>query len=311
MLDSAGPQAGQIERLWWMMFWVCTVVFVVVVALLCIAMARGHDGADKEDAAPEKKRRLARTVGAGVAVTAVILIVFLVASIQTGDAIHGIESPGARTISITGQQWWWEARYEDPAPSDIVTTANEIHIPVGEPVHLKLRSKDVIHSFWVPNLHGKKDLIPGEESSLWLQADRAGVFEGQCAEFCGMQHAHMRFLVIAQAPEEFQAWLEQQRLPAREPATPSAERGREVFLSSTCIMCHTIRGTPAGGKVAPDLTHLAGRRTLAAAAVPNTRGYLAGWILDPQRIKPGNHMPPNGIASEDLQALLDYLTSLE
>jgi cytochrome c oxidase subunit 2 len=201
-------------------------------------------------------------------------------------------------------------RYQDPAPSRSFSTANEIHIPVGRPVELTLRSIDVIHSFWVPNLHGKKDLIPGQVNTLLLQADRAGVFRGQCAEFCGLQHANMALHVVAEPQEQFAKWQAQQRRPAPEPANDAQRRGREVFMASSCVLCHKIGGTMAGGVTGPDLTHVASRLSLAAGTLPNTRGHLAGWIVDPQMHKPGNNMPPNLLSPGDLQALLSYLDTL-
>ena len=189
-------------------------------------------------------------------------------------------------------------------------TANELHIPVGRPVVVKLQSPDVIHSLWVPNLAGKKDLIPGRTTALRLRADQPGIYRGQCAEFCGFQHAKMALLVIAEHPEEYERWAQSQRESARMPESDLAKRGQRVFLTAPCVMCHAIQGTPANGKTGPDLTHVASRRTLAAATVPNTRGYLAGWIVDPQHIKPGTNMPAITLAPDDLQALLAYLESL-
>jgi cytochrome c oxidase subunit 2 len=185
-----------------------------------------------------------------------------------------------------------------------------MHIPVGQPIVLKLTSHDVIHSFWAPNLHGKRDLIPGHVTTIGFQADKPGVFRGQRAEFCGYQHA-MAFLIVAESPDEFSAWLDQQRRPAAQPLDAVQQRGQEVLLSSPCMMCHTIQGTPAGGKVAPDLTHLASRRTIAAGTLPNTPGHLAGWIIAPQNIKPGSNMPPNTLDPDALQSLLAYLMSLK
>lgn len=310
-LDPAGHQAARIDHLWWLMFWVSTAVFGLVILFLCIAVVRRASGEDKQPPPRPVQRRLTAVVSGAVVVTVIILFIFLTDSFLTGRTLSSIEAPNARIITITGHQWWWKVRYEDPIASNIVVTANEIHIPVGEPVQFKLKSSDVIHSFWIPNLHGKRDLIPGRTTTLWIRADRPGAFDGQCAEFCGMQHARMRFRVIAQEPQEFQLWLEHQRAPARTPSTPSEQRGQKVFLSNTCIMCHTIRGTRAVASVAPDLTHLASRQTIAANTLRNTRGHLGGWVLDPQRIKPGNRMPPNDIAPEDLHPLLDYLMSLE
>jgi cytochrome c oxidase subunit 2 len=183
-------------------------------------------------------------------------------------------------------------------------------VPVGRRVAVELRSTDVIHSFWPPNLTGKRDLIPGNENSLWFEADSAGVYRAECAEYCGHQHAKMALLVVAESPDSFSRWLVQQRDTAHTPADSLTLRGQEVFLSSSCVMCHAIGGTPAGSRVGPDLTHLAGRATIAAGTLPNTRGNLAGWILDPQQIKPGAKMPPNQLSPQDLRALLAYLETL-
>jgi cytochrome c oxidase subunit 2 len=308
-LDPAGPQAGRISDMWWLMFWVCSAVFVLVIAFLLMAVFRRRP--QGEPAAAEKtERNLTRAVTAAVAATVVILFVFLVASFLIGRRISSPPGPDPVMIKVTGYQWWWGVEYEDPLPSNIVTTANEIHIPVGHTVALKLTSRDVIHSFWVPNLHGKRDLIPGHETTLWFKADREGLFRGQCAEFCGHQHAHMAFVVVAEPPDQFYAWLDGQRRPAAQPSAPDQARGQQVFLSAPCVMCHTIKGTPAGSRVGPDLTHVASRQSIAAGTLPNTRDHLERWVLDPQSIKPGNRMPPNKLSSEDLQALLTYLESL-
>jgi cytochrome c oxidase subunit 2 len=260
------------------------------------------------DIPPERGKTTLTLVG--VVATIAILFGLLFHSVATDRAISTFPRKDMRTIEVIGHQWWWEVRYLDPTPDRIAETANEIHIPVGEPIKIKLTSRDVIHSFWVPNLHGKMDMIPGQTNYMWLQADEPGVFRGQCAEFCGLQHTFMGFLVVAQPPAEFEAWLERQRRPALQPTTPLQARGQEVFLSTACTLCHAIRGTRALGQVAPDLTHLASRRTLAAATVPNTRGNLAAWIVDPQHIKRGNFMPPVPLAPEQLQPLLTYLESL-
>jgi cytochrome c oxidase subunit 2 len=189
-------------------------------------------------------------------------------------------------------------------------TANELHIPTGRPIVLKVTSRDVIHSFWVPNLQGKRDLIPGYTTALWLQADRTGVFRGQCAEFCGLQHAHMALDVVAESDRDFEGWLDAMRQPGRAPPEPAARRGHDVFMQARCAGCHTIRGTEAAGQTAPDLTHIATRSTLGAGTLPNTPENLTAWIQDPQRVKPGNQMPPNPLAADDLQALVAYLETL-
>jgi cytochrome c oxidase subunit 2 len=297
------------------MFWVCLAVFAVVMAFVLAAVfrRRGLSLAAPvvvmQDAAVE--RGLTRSVAAGVAMTVAILFVFLFASVFTGRSVAALSASEPLTLEIVGRQWWWEIVYTNAEPYKIVRTANELHIPVGTPVLLKLLSHDVVHSFWVPSLHGKRDLIPGKETELWIQADRPGTYEGQCAEFCGHQHAHMRFLVVADTPDAFNAWLEAQRLPAAPPAAAEAEHGRQVFMKSSCILCHTIHGTQAAASNGPDLTHVGSRMSLGAGAIPNTRGHLAGWVVDSQTIKPGNHMPMNNLTSEDLQGLIAYLESLQ
>jgi len=201
--------------------------------------------------------------------------------------------------------------YPNPQADQTVTTANEIHVPVGTPVVVLTNSADVIHSFWPPSITGKRDLMPGYSTAFWFQVDQPGVYRGQCAEFCGLQHAHMGFSIVAQSVSDFQAWQQQQLKPAAEPTDQELARGRAVFLTHTCLMCHTIRGTDAGSRVGPDLTHLASRKMIAAETLPNTTGALAGWIVDPQRIKPGARMTPNPLAPDDLQALVSYLRSLQ
>ncbi|HLU83462.1 MAG TPA: c-type cytochrome, partial [Trueperaceae bacterium] len=210
------------------------------------------------------------------------------------------------TIEVIGHQWWWEVRY----PESGVVTANEVVIPVGETVRLELSSVDVIHSFWVPVLNGKMDLIPGQTTSLPLEASLAGEYFGFCAEFCGVQHARMNLLVVAQERSDFDAWLATQQLAAPPPNDATTLAGQQVFLGSACVYCHTVRGTNASGKLGPDLTHLASRRLLGAGALPNTRGNLAGWIVNSQTTKPGNRMPPMYLGGSELQSLLAYLETL-
>ena len=317
VLNPAGPQAARISRLWWLMLYVCTAVFIVVIISVLVALYRASKKrtavSDAVHLTPEPRaeRRMTRVVTGAVLLTVIILFVFLIASFRTGRATYALADPSAMVIKVTGHQWWWEVEYEDQLPSNIFKTANEIHIPVGRPVQLLMTSSDVIHSFWAPNLDGKKDLLPGHVTSIWLKADHEGEFWGQCAEFCGHQHAHMRFVVIADSPDKFDAWLVAQRAPSTQPVNDEQTKGQQVFLGSPCIMCHTIRGTDAGGAVAPDLTHLASRKAIAAGTLPLTRGHLAGWITDSQEIKPGNRMPPVPLPPEDLQTLLSYLESLK
>jgi cytochrome c oxidase subunit 2 len=313
-LYPAGPQAGRIIDLWWMMFYVTGTVFLVVMGFLVASLVRRRRpqtaGADVQPE-PGAERRMSHAVLAGVGLTVVILFVFLVRSYVTGRALDSVGEPEHLTVTVVGHQWWWEVRYENATAAYVLTTANEIHLPVGRPVLFKLTSTDVIHSFWVPNLHGKTDLVPGHQNVTWLRADREGTYRGQCAEFCGHQHAHMAFTVVVEPYDRFKAWYDAQLAAAAEPANPSQAQGRQVFLSSPCVMCHTVRGTDAGSRVGPELTHVASRGTLAAGTLENTRGHLAGWVVDSQRIKPGNRMPPNNLEPADLQALLDYLQSLK
>jgi cytochrome c oxidase subunit 2 len=215
------------------------------------------------------------------------------------------------TIRVRGQQWWWQVIYPNHNPALAFETANEIHIPVGKNVRLELEGVDVIHSFWVPSLAGKQDLVPGRHNILTIRAERPGVYRGQCAEFCGLQHSHMAVLVIAEAGADYDRWVATQRESAVTPTDPEADTGRAVFISKPCAACHTIRGTPAAAKTGPDLTHVGGRRTIAAGLVERTRGSLAAWIADPQTLKPGNNMPLVPLTSDELRALSAYLESLK
>ena len=310
VLSPAGIQASSIHALWLLMLWVCTAVFITVLTALVVAVVRGTGNSSKEESALPSDRSLTRSVGVGVALTVVTLLVLLVASVWTGRTVGSLHASTATTIAITGHQWWWEVQYEDAVPSRRVVTANELHIPMNRPVVLKVTSRDVIHSFWVPNLQGKRDLIPGYTTALWLQASRAGVFRGQCAEFCGMQHAHMALDVVAESDQEFAEWLDAMRRAGPDPPDQTVRKGRDVFMQARCAGCHTVRGTEAAAQIAPDLTHIATRSTLGAGTLPNTPDNLAIWIRDPQRVKPGNQMPPNPLAADDLQALVAYLETL-
>jgi cytochrome c oxidase subunit II len=314
MFDAAGPQAARVLDLWWLMLAVCLAVFVAILVFFGLALwrapkTRGRTAPDLTSLeVPERGARAA--VAAAVAASVGLLIVLMLASFVTDRALANLPPPDLR-IELVAHRWWWEARYDASDPSKTFSTANEIHIPVGRSVLLELKADDVIHSFWVPNLGGKKDLIPGRTATLALRADKPGIFRGQCAEFCGAQHAKMATLVVAMPPEEYEAWAEAQRKSAPDPASELQVRGRELFVTGTCAMCHTIQGTPANARRAPDLTHLASRQTLAAGTIPNTRGHLAGWILDPQGIKPGVNMPANPMPPQDLDALIAYLETLK
>jgi cytochrome c oxidase subunit II len=311
MFNPQGPAARSMANLGWFLIGLSCVIYLLVMTALAVAIfRRRHDN----DMSPAVTARLTQRVVLASGATVVILVALTVVTVVADRGLNSPSGPGAITVDVTGHQWWWDFQYRDVSPNDFVTSPNELHIPVGMPVVLKAQSRDVIHSFWVPNLHGKRDLIPGQVTHTWIQADRAGVYRGQCAEFCGQQHAHMALVVVAEPIDRFQAWIRRQRQPAAQPPNGLSgdrqRRGRDVFMQSPCVTCHTIRGTDAGSRVGPDLTHVGSRLTLAAGTLPNTRGHLAGWIVNAQSVKPGNRMPPNGLMPDDLQNLLAYLRSL-
>ena len=307
VLDAAGVQAGRIETLWWLMFWVTTVVTVLVFVALGWAVMRAR----RADAAGTDDRHLLRSVTGATVATVVILFGLLIGTIITSRAIAGEYDASALQVEVTANQWWWNVEYQHPDPSQRVRTANEMHIPVGRTVGIKLLANDVIHSFWVPSLHGKLDAIPGHETTLWVRADRAGVYRGQCAEYCGAQHAHMAFIVIAEPPDDFERWLQAQRSSAAPPQSTEEQRGLAVIQRTACVMCHTIRGTAAGGRMGPDLTHVSSRGTLLAATLPRTIENLHRVIADTQQIKPGARMPRLGLADDDRAAIVAYLERLK
>jgi len=317
-VDPAGPPSGNIAGLWWFFLWLLTAIFVIVLAMTLVALLRTPRSVEQESVKSthrppqETEAKLTRVVAGATIATIAILFVLLVTSIGTGKGISELpHKEKGMTIEVTGNQWWWHVRYANDDPSRVLETANEIHIPVGRPIMIRGMSNDVIHSFWIPNLNGKRDLIPSRVTTEWIQADHPGVFRGQCAEFCGLQHAHMALWVIAEPEAQFNAWMNRQLQAAAPPSDPVKQHGQQVFLDHACVYCHAIRGTTASGQVAPDLTHFASRRSIAAGTLPNTIGNLGGWILDPQSIKPGNHMATIAVNSNDLQPLLEYIESLK
>jgi cytochrome c oxidase subunit 2 len=326
-MQPIGPHARLILSLHHTFVAICTAVFVAVVLALAGALLGGRArarrassepmvfsgpgaGASADHEALRGEHAANRTVVVAIGLTVALLFILLVASVTTGRALAAKEPEQAQLIEITGHQWWWEIHYIDPDPSKIVVTANELHLPVGRPVRLRLRSQDVIHSFWVPRLHGKTDLIPGEERFTVIEADSPGIFRGQCAEFCGYQHAHMGLRVVAELPGAFEVWRQSQQAMGHTPETPEQTRGRQVFETKTCAMCHSVRGTSAFANRGPDLTHVASRMNLAAETIPNDETHLAQWILNPQAIKPGAQMPPNALPPDDIRALVAYVGAL-
>jgi cytochrome c oxidase subunit 2 len=309
VLAPAGTQSSSIYSLWSLMLLASVVVFTVTLLFVIAGLIRGVRRT-RNEGSPSSERTLGRAVAAAIGATVTILIALLVASVWTGRRVASLHASSAVTIEVTGHQWWWEIAYDDAVPSRRVTTANEIHLPLGRPVVLKVTSRDVIHSFWAPNLLGKRDLIPGYTTAVWLQVDRPGVFREQCAEFCGLQHAHMAFDIVAEPEADFDRWLDGMRQPASEPHGAIEQHGRDLFMTNRCAGCHAVTGTAAHGQVAPDLTHVATRSTIGAGTLPNTREHLQAWIKDPQASKPGNQMPANPLSADDLQALLAYMERL-
>jgi cytochrome c oxidase subunit 2 len=306
-----GAPAIELRQLMFLFVVICAIVWLCVIVVLIAALLRRRrplGAGDKDRAQRQRKLRL-------MVVSATICTALIIAGLTTASffVTHRIDSLGAPafTIRIRGEQWWWRITYPNHDQALAFETANEIHIPVGRTIRLELEAADVIHSFWVPSLAGKQDLVPGRSNTLTIRVERAGVYRGQCAEFCGLQHGHMAAFVIAEPPAEFEKWAALQRQPAPAPTVGEASAGRSVFLSKPCAACHTVRGTVAVGKTGPDLTHLGSRKTIAAGLLDTTRGSLAAWIADPQTLKPGNNMPMTPLTSDELQALSAYLESLK
>ena len=312
-LRSFGSRGQQISDL----IIALSVLSVVVVLIIGIAVLAGSlrrragGGPDAAGRWPvERAGNGMPWIVVGLPLTVLALAGSVVWTMVTMAAIANPPSEPRLTIEIMGHQWWWELRYLSDDPSREFTTANEIHIPIGEPIRFRLGSADVIHTFWVPALSGKTDLIPGQTNVTWLEADEPGVYRGQCNEYCGRQHAHMALSLFADPPDKFKAWQDAQIEGAHPPAAQAAADGQTGF-ARRCSVCHTVRGTLAGGHVGPDLTHLMSRTTLAAGTLPNTVGNLSGWIASPQGIKPGCKMPNLDLSGPELQAIRSYLLTLK
>ncbi|KMO44188.1 cytochrome C oxidase subunit II [Methylobacterium tarhaniae] len=310
-LNPVSPQARELLWLFVVFVAVLGAIWLAVMATLALSLRpRRPAGADPLAVDPAYERRAVALVTGLAIVTGLVVLVLTGLSYAGQRRLFGEEQAGI-TIRVLGHQWWWEVRYEDAAPDRVFTTANEIHVPVGVPVAISLDSTDVIHSFWVPSLMGKQDLIPGRSNAIRFTAERPGVYRGQCAEFCGMQHARMSLLVIADEPAAFARWRDGQVAPRREPASEEARAGEAAFVAAPCALCHQVRGTAAAGRNGPELTHLASRRTLAAGSLPLTRGSLAAWIVDPHGIKPGVNMPLIPLEPDRLNTISAYLAGLE
>lgn len=306
-LDPQGPAAESMADLWWLMLGLGAAVFVIFAVVLAVGLFRRRppEGSEPDDEAPN--RFGAWLIAGGVAVPLVIITIVFAATVHAMRAVPTTAPEGALVVEIVGHQWWWEVRY----PDEDITTANEMHIPVGRSIALRLSSVDVIHSFWVPALGGKMDMLPDRTNTLVLKADEPGAHVSRCAEFCGLQHTLMGMVVVAEPPERFNSWMAAQRQPAAEPSEARARLGQGVFLGAgRCASCHAVRGTAATATVGPDLTHFASRPTLGATPVPNTPQNRADWVDDPHAIKRGVAMPAAEVSREDLDAVLAYLGTL-
>lgn len=309
--ELGGPKAVDQANIFWLVFWIAVVIFFLVeFTLLAVALKyrrrKGEGGLAPAQTHGNTRLEVIWTIIpcvllAGLAIPTVAMIWD-----QTGRE----DDPNALEIRVVGKQWWWEIHY--PGTGDQVMTANEVHIPTGRTINFSLESADVIHSFWAPKLAGKQDLVPGQVTELNFKASVPGTYMGQCTEYCGLSHANMRLLVVAQTPEEFEAWVQQQSQPGAEPAAGSdAARGKEIFLSSACVGCHTIKGTIAAGTVGPNLTHFASRQRFAGEMFDNTPENVAAWLRDPPGMKPGSRMPNLKLSEESVSALVAYLESLQ
>ena len=311
-LHPAGAQAASIHSLWHLFLYVCAAVYIITIAFLVIALIKAKRRVEPVTDA-QTERRMTIAVSTGGALTAIALIGLLISDVATGRTIGTLGANGTANleIEVIGHQWWWEVTYPDAESDKIIKTANEIHIPTGRPILIRVATRDVIHSLWMPNLHGKRDLIPGRVNKFWIEADRPGVFRGQCAEYCGLQHANMALVVVAESPADFDRWEAHQRTPAPDPKTPEQLRGQQAFLSLPCVNCHAITGTDAYATLGPDLTHLASRPTLAAGTLINNKGNLSGWVLNAPAIKPGAQMPANVMDAGEANDVVAYLESLK
>lgn len=312
-LDAAGKRAAAVLPLTWAVIAISTLVCVVIAIVLwqAVRRARANGGATETRSIPvERGSNGLRWITVGLATSAVPLVVTLVWTMTTLASVSGPPSRTGLTLDVTPRQWWWDVRYDAASPAQTFATANEIHIPVGAPVLVRLHGADVIHSFWVPKLTGKTDAIPGQTNISWMEADAPGRYQGQCTEFCGFQHSHMMLEVVAQPRDEFDRWRARQLQAAPAPGTDAQSRGKQL-VEYRCGLCHSVRGTTAGAVSAPDLTHLMSRRTIAAGTLKNDAASLASWILDPQALKPGALMPGQMVSGSQLADTVAYLQTLQ
>jgi cytochrome c oxidase subunit 2 len=313
---DAGLENRYFHTLFIVFLVVCAVMYALVIAFLIGGLVRSRRRREDADIVETGRHKTSnpamRTSLLGWTIlVSTGLAALAIASFFTDRSMAKAAANERLSINVTGNQWWWDVTYNASEPANMLHTANEIHVPVGVPTRILLSSNDVIHSFWVPSLTGKQDLIPGRENDITIVPTRVGIYRGQCAEFCGAQHAHMAFVVNVDSYPDFLKWWQQQLRPAFAPQTPEQLAGYHYVTQGPCAACHNISGTPASGKIAPDLTHLASRRSIAAGMMPMSKGNLYGWVEDPQSIKPGSRMPTIGLEPQQLHAVVAYLESLK
>jgi cytochrome c oxidase subunit 2 len=306
VLDTVSPPANSIRSFFYLALAIVGAIFVLYEGVLFFFVVRYRKRPEQDDSEPpqvygSKPIEVAWTV----LPLLIVFVLFLITVRNVSEIRKSQVPPGAMKVTVVGHQWWWEYRYDDHG----VITANEMHVPVGRPVYLELRSADVIHDFWAPRLTAKADVIPGKTNHTWFQADAAGEFGGQCAEFCGAQHANMMIRIVAQSPAEFDDWLKKQQASAAN--LPAVQSGKDTFLRLACINCHRVAPTEARGIVGPDLTHLMSRRTLLTGMIDNTPDELYRWIAQPEKIKPGCLMPNMQLDSKQVKSVVSYLQTLE
>jgi cytochrome c oxidase subunit 2 len=311
-LDTHGFGAGRIADLWWVMFGLGTLIYVLVIVLMAMALLRRRRATTATHPDMDNKVGKNWLIWGGIVLPLAVLVPVFGFTIHTLALVSDPPQNPPLTVEVVGRQWWWEVNYKTQG----FATGNELHIPVKTPVQLVLKSADVIHSFWVPQLHGKMDLIPGTINNFIIEADDEGVYRGECAEYCGLQHAHMGFMVVAESQDKYDQWAARQQQPAAAAQDETTKQGQKVFLDAGCVFCHTVRGLDdksidaSAVDLGPDLTHIGSRLAIGAGTLPNNTGSLAGWVVDAQHIKPGSQMPPIHLEGNDLQALLAYLQSL-
>jgi cytochrome c oxidase subunit 2 len=311
-LGGQGAESANFIRLFTAFMVVCTLMYLIIGGALAVAVWRRRREALVVD--DRRHHDTSSKVGPALAIWTVLIVAGLTALTIASFFTDRFNAAVARNpkikLTVTANQWWWDVKYTTADSSKSVHTANEIHLPVGEAAEVTLKSNDVIHSFWIPNLAGKQDLIPGRTTDAQLLPRQVGLYRGQCAEFCGVEHALMALNVTVEGKADFQRWYAAQLQPATTPASPDQVAGYGYFIGRECATCHNISGTPASGQVAPDLTHFASRRSIAAGSLPMNSANLHAWIRDPQRLKPGTHMPTIAMSQRDAEALTAYLGSL-